>query len=86
MSPTELLSELVETKGQLAEAQMQQERSHFAVDQLMTQVEAKAAEMEEPQVSPCLYQTNFTVCPLSCVRKRASRLVRPYSIAPVHHV
>jgi hypothetical protein len=50
MSPTELLSQLVEAKGLLVEARREQERSRLAVEQLMTEVEAKAAEMEEQQV------------------------------------
>lgn len=50
MSPTEMLSQLVEAKGLLAEARRQQETSRIAVDQLMSQVEAKAAEMEDQQV------------------------------------
>lgn len=47
-----MLSELVEAKGLLAEARRQQESSRIAVDQLMSQVEAKAAEMEDQQVKP----------------------------------
>lgn len=52
MSATELLSQLVDSKGRLAEARREQERFRIAVDQLMTQVEAKAAQMEEQQVNP----------------------------------
>lgn len=45
-----MLSQLVEAKGLLAEARRQQETSRISVDQLMSQVEAKAAEMEDQQV------------------------------------
>lgn len=51
MSQTELLSQLVEAKGKLSEARRKEERSRIAVDQLMTEVEAKAAQMNEQQVS-----------------------------------
>jgi hypothetical protein len=54
LSPTELLNELIDLRGQVKRAERETERSAIATDQLMKEVEAKAAFMQEQQVHPPL--------------------------------
>ena len=47
----ELLNELIDLRGQVKQADRERQRSAIATDQLMKEVEAKAAAMQEQQAS-----------------------------------
>ena len=50
LSPAELLTQLVDLRGQVKAAERERDRDRLATSQLMAEVEAKAALMQEQQV------------------------------------
>ena len=50
LSPAELLTQLVDLRGQVRTAERERDRDRLATSQLMAEVEAKAVLMQEQQV------------------------------------
>ena len=64
LSPAELLTQLVDLRGQVRTAERERDRERIATSQLMAEVEAKASLMQEQQVRKNL--RHCIVCIASC--------------------
>jgi len=52
LSPAELLTQLVDLRGQVRTVERERDRDRLATSQLMAEVETKASVMQEQQVGP----------------------------------